>query len=284
MPNSQECAVLYSGGTDSTCAAAIAAEKYSRVHLLTFTENSTDRSPVPYANVAKLVAKYGKARVLHTLVNSEPLVRFFATDHYLSCLFRYGFFVLSNPGYSSLAWHTRTLVYCAEHGIKNVADGLTRELMQFPGHMDFFNARVKRLYAAHGINYESPVREWKTPYDWQFMDRLLIDRHGYFPFMPGREELRTTGLYLYEKGLMPHPDVKGTALDHAMQHSCYQFILFNIFAFWYCLNTRDKERYEADMAVFFEGKFRAAEELLVGYFRAKEGSVLAGLIRQEPAA
>jgi len=48
MAESREaCAVLFSGGTDSTCVAGLCAEKFSTVHLLTFHELATGHSPVP---------------------------------------------------------------------------------------------------------------------------------------------------------------------------------------------------------------------------------------------
>ena len=55
MPlSSEKCAVLFSGGTDSTCAAALCAERFGEVHLLTFNELGTSATPVPSENAARL--------------------------------------------------------------------------------------------------------------------------------------------------------------------------------------------------------------------------------------
>lgn len=161
------------------------------------------------------------------------------------------FFLLATPGFSSLCWHLKTIQYCREHGIRVVADGLTRELMHFPGHMDFFVAMMRKLYAAHGIRYVNPVREWPTPPDQQFLHRLVVDYHGFTNLTPVE---RTTGRYLHEIKIFPHPNVKGSDLDHSMQHDCYPFIVFNMFVFWIYLPFHSFEAYVERLTLLFAQK------------------------------
>ena len=273
----KELALVYSGGTDSTCVAALKAGEYERIHLLTYREYGTRGAPSPVCNVEKLRAKFGPDKFVHRLLDIDHLLREISRDRYPSYLARHGFFMLSSCGFSSLSWHTRTLIYCLEHGISTVADGLTRELPHFPGHMDAVVDAFGELYAEFGVNYVNPVRDWPAPADPRFLDRLIVDRHhelahtleGFSedPRTEGRstEVPGTTGWYLYEQGLMPHPNVKGTDMDHSMQHACYPFVLFNIFAFWYYLSWHDYGQYERRMSALFREKIADVKSWVSAY-------------------
>lgn len=296
---SGEIAVAYSGGTDSTCVAALMAERFARVHLLTFWETGTKDAPNPTRNVEALRARFGKERIAHALLSTDGLLRALSYERYLSYVARHGFFMLSNCGFSSLSWHMRTIMYCLDHGIGAAADGVTRELVHFPGHMDVVLEEIRRLYRSFGIDYSNPVRDWDVPPDQQFVDKLVVGRHldaaslidSLLPAAVrsggGREagvaELeglgRTTGRYLYERGLLPHPNVKGTDFDRSMQHDCYPFVLFNIFAFWYYLPWHDFARYEERMKRLFREKVDDAIGRLESYRKLGDKSELAALVR-----
>lgn len=270
-------AVIYSGGTDSTCAAALLAGRFSRIHLLTFVEAGTESSPIPRGNVERLREKLGAERFTHHVMRIDRLLRHFSYDRYLRNVARHGFFMLSTPGFSALSWHVRAIIYCLENGIRHAADGLTRELMHFPGHMDGVLAQFRALYGRFGIEYSNPVRDWPTPPDRQFLEHLIVDRHGFLP--PGvRERVKTTGRYLFDNGLMPHPDVKGSSADRGMQHDCYPFVVFNLFAFWLYLGFHRQEDYEVRMTGLFRDKVEDAAELIDEYRAHGAQSRLAGLL------
>ena len=272
-----ECAILYSGGTDSTCVAALLAEQYDRLHLLTFRELGTRGAPSPSQNVGKLQEKFGREKFHPHLISVDTLLRHISYDRYLWYVSRHGFFMLSTCGFSSLSWHVRTIVYCLDHGIRHAADGLTRELMHFPGHMDGVLVEIRELYGSFGIAYTNPIRNWDVPPDQRFLQRLVVDPHG---FSPASEVplSKTSGRYLYEQGLLPHPNVKGSSLDRAMQHACYPFVLFNIFAFWYYLSRHHYADYERRMVRLFQEKIRGLDPLLKEYQRAGRQSALGAWI------
>ena len=277
---SRDAVILYSGGTDSTCAAALLALNHERLHLLTFYESATKTSLSPESNIQRLRDKFGADRFIHHRMPIDPLLKHISYNRYWHYLPRYFFFMLATPGFSSLSWHTRAILYCLEHGIRKVADGLTRELTHFPGHMDSVITRVKDFYRSFEIEYTNPVRDWEVSENRQFMDQLVVDQHG-FPFTSGEEEptRRTTGRYLYEQGILPRPNVKGSALDRSMQQDCYPFVLYNIFAFWYYLPWHTYAQFEAIIVRLMNGKMMELQDDIQDFLQDPEKSRLGALIR-----
>lgn len=253
-----ECVMLFSGGTDSTCAAALCAEKYERVHLLTFTEFATKKSPIPRENTERLRKKFGNEKFVHKIIPTDRLVRKLSYNRYFRYLRNHGMFLIATPGFSSLSWHLRALIYCKTQGISAVHDGMTRELMHLPGHMSVFRKLLHELYRDYGIEFSSPVLDWEVPPSQQFVDRLIVDRHGFT--LQKSEQKRTTGEYLYELGIFPHPNVKGSLFDHYMQHDCYPFVVFNIFVFWFYFVIHSEAEYAERIQRLFSEKIRDARQ------------------------
>lgn len=273
-------AVLFSGGTDSTCTAALMAGAYRTVHLLTCSEYATRSSPFPKGNADLLRAHFSGTRFVHEAISVDPLVRYFSYERYARTLWAHGFLVLATPGFSTLSWHVRTIAYCLQHGITRVADGLTRELMHFPGHMDPVVVDMRALYASYGITYENPVRDWPTPPDQQFIDKLIVNRHG-GDFILGdarTADRKTTGKYLYDRGIFPSGNVKGSKMDFLMQHDCYPFALYNILAFWGFMSIESYPAFCARVQETMHDKLLVARTLLDEYRDAKDTSVLGKLI------
>ncbi len=266
-PEGGDCVLLYSGGTDSTCAAALMAEKFTGVHLLSFYQGKKKEVTGVGDTIRALQGRFKGVRFLHQVLPTTDLVKFISYSDYLGCLGRHGWLVLSTPGFTTLSWHVTAIAYCMKNGVHSVADGLTRELMHFPGHIDEVISVFKKLYADFGITYTNPVRDWEVPSDQQFIDRLIVDPHGYFfPSEETREKKNTTtGRYLCELGIMPHPNVKGSPMDHKMQYDCYPFVLYNIMAFWIYLNFQPYEFFCWRMRELFEEKAGQMRALLREY-------------------
>jgi hypothetical protein len=62
---------------------------------------------------------------------------------------------------------------------------------------------------------------------------------------------RTTGEWLYEQQIFPHPNVKGSLFDLRSQHDCYPFIVYNIFTFWFASLLYSWETFEVRVAQLF---------------------------------
>jgi asparagine synthetase B (glutamine-hydrolysing) len=74
----KKCAVLYSGGTDSTLAAALTCREYDHIHLVTYHRFGFFSSENPGVNALKLIEKYPDKYItfihfLHTSVTSSIL-------------------------------------------------------------------------------------------------------------------------------------------------------------------------------------------------------------------
>ena len=274
-------AVLFSGGTDSTCTAVLMAPTHTEVHLLTFHEHATRFSPEPRANVLLLQKHFPQTIFHHQMFSVDSLVRHLCYERYIRNVAKHGLLALANPGFSALSWHIRTIVYCLEHDITKVVDGLTRELMHFPGHMDAVVAEIRLLYRKFGIIYENPVREWHTPPDQQFIDKVIVNRHEDFLFgdwQHGSE--RTTGRYLFELGLFPSPNIKGSSIDFSMQHDCYPFSLYNIIAFWGYLSVEPYPLFCDRIARIMQEKIASAKQLIEEYRALGERSHMDVLIQR----
>lgn len=257
-----KCAVLFSGGTDSTCAAALCAETFDEVHLLTFYERATQDSPVPKQNVERLRAKYGAAKFVHRLVCTDTLVRRLSYEKYAANFFRHGFFLLATPGFSSLSWHLRMIQYCLDHKITHVRDGMTQELLHLPGHMPEIRELFKRLYRDFGIDFDSPVITWEVPPDQRLTDRLIVDRHGFSLSPEIQTRARTTGTWLFEHGVLPITNVKGSLFDQRMQHDCYPFVVYNILIFWLLIPLFGWDGFKRRLRALFEAKIAIAKNWL----------------------
>lgn len=235
------------------CVAALKAKEFSEVHLLTFYDRSTKDEPLPKDNADKLRQNFPDVQFRHFSINTDPLIRRISYQKYISSLLRFRLLNAATPAFSSLSWHLSTLYHCLDYKIFYVFDGMTREMIHLPGHMHEVLQVYKKTYQSFGMTYSSPVYSWEVPEDQEFIDRIVVDQHGFF-FPSEDQPHKTTGQYLYEIGLFPHPNVKGSEYDRQMQHDCYPFVLYNILFFWFLLNFSSYEKICQRMADFVRWK------------------------------
>lgn len=252
-----ETATLFSGGTDSTLTAALMAEKFDKIHLITYDRFAFSSVTNPLINVKKLQNKYGQNKFEFHVIKVEKLTRFVFYERYLSNIRKHGFFLLTICGLCKLAMHVRTAIFCLENGIPNVCDGANQGMHLFPDQMATIIKEYGDMYARFGITYSNPVFKYDGPQDLEFTDRLRLER--FFPqdnksSCSTVTQSQTTGRKLYELGLMPSENVKGTALDRKMQPRCFQFILFNIFVKWLYLADHTYDEYQQATLVFYKDK------------------------------
>jgi hypothetical protein len=179
------------------------------------------------------------------------------------------------PAFSTLSWHCRTIAYCLQHQIFNVYDGMTNEMIQLPGHMSTVIGHLQSFYKRFSITFESPVRDWSVPEDQDVLDRVIVDQHGFL--FPSEESatVKTTGEYLYQKGIFPHPNIKGSRLDRQMQHDCYPFVLYNILTYWLFLHFMNYESFSQEVGDFVSKKLERIYPLLMNAEECFKNSVFA---------
>ncbi len=244
-------AILYSGGTDSTCVAALMAESYRRIHLLTFDRSGFHQIQNTRLGAQRLIERFPEVHFEHRILKIDRIFNRLAFKAYLPRLRRFGLRMLQNCTFCALANHFRTLHYCLEHGIRVVADGATRELRFLPSHMVQPIERMRSLYAEYGIEYLTPVYDFDIPREIDFFDKLRMEKDG----QEGVEvepQQNTTGRHLHELGLLPSENIKGSALDRRLQYRCFQYVLHNMVAHVVMRGPEDYPRYEREILEVYE--------------------------------
>lgn len=279
--NKKETVVLFSGGTDSTLTAALAAHEFDRVHLITYVRFGFFSIENSRLNVGKLRNKFGHDKFTHQIIKIDKLSKFVFYERYFMNFFKHRFFLLSNCGLCKLAMHLRSILFCLDNKIGNICDGANKGMDIFPAQMRRVLEEIKKMYKDFSINYTNPVFELEEPQGLDFVEKLNLVKISpdYKNSDSDKEKDKlTAGYKLFKLGLMPLENVKGTGLDKKMQARCFQLILFNIFVRWYYMYGRSYEQYEQATLVFFKEKIIFFKRLIEEYRNNKEKSKLAQLI------
>lgn len=275
--------VLFSGGSDSLLTAALAAERFDEVYLVTYHRLGFSGTENSARGAEALANKYGAGRIHHEIIDITKLFKHVSYERYLHNLRKHKLFLLSTCGLCKLSMHIRTLIYCEDRGIQHVCDGANKGMSLFPAQMVGVLEIMKDLYADFGISYTNPVYDYEPP-----ADKSLVDRAGVgvlktslapVPELDPEGRTKTTGYALMEKGLAPNENVKGSKYDRERQPRCFQFTLFNIFAVKHYLGTDTEEGYRAKTAEFMDSKVEGMRGLLEGYRESGQQSKLGKLVK-----
>jgi hypothetical protein len=276
----RQVAVLYSGGTDSTLVACQAAEAFGTVHLLTYQRLGMFALEHSERNVAALKERYGTDRIVRPpRYTVDKLFRHVSYEHFLPDLLRFRGQLLTTCGLCKLAMHLRTLAYCVENDVGTVWDGANKHMTIFPMQMAPVLDRLRQLYASAGIRYENPVFDYDDDQGIDFGSFLwgLSPERGQ---VTEGSQARTTGRELYERGLLPQPDVKGTAYDKTIQGRCYQFALFNLWARWYALERYDMDEYRRRSERYYGVKLDRCQAMVDEFLANPSRSCLGRLVER----
>jgi len=260
-PDAKTVAVLYSGGTDSTASAALLAESFTRVDLLTYDRHGFHGAGNSARNFQRLARRFPDTEFRHQILETTPLARHITDHRRWRYALRYGFFTLQACGFCALVNHVATIAYCLKHGVTDAADGITYDWPFFPGHMDKVIGLFRGLHRHFGITYHTPVIGYDVDRPMRYIDKLSqfgSDR------MPGEEE-NTTGKLLRSLGLSDTDNYKGTDLDRRSQARCYQFALPNLFIYWVYRGQERWEAYEATVVEYFGHLMDDSRALLEAY-------------------
>lgn len=151
----REISLMFSGGVDSTTAAMMLAERYDRVHLLTWGNGyghyRLDRTK---KRAAELRRHHGD-RFVHTLESIQPLFEELMAD-------LVGDFERYRSGFvwclgCKIAMHTRSVMYNLEHGVTEMADGSSQSTGEMVEQMLLSVYMIREFYERYGMTYRTPV-------------------------------------------------------------------------------------------------------------------------------
>jgi len=170
-PHKRHAAVLFSGGTDSTLAAAQMLDEFERVTLLTFDPGYLyflDRTKV---HARKLQDRFGDNRVEHQIIDIRPFVAEILGIDVGADLKEYGFNMASLVCLGCrLSMHAFAITWCLENEVPYLADGSIRAQSTIPEQMESVIRRNRRFYSEqYGIRHFSPI------YEEDESDRRLVE-------------------------------------------------------------------------------------------------------------
>jgi hypothetical protein len=154
-------AVLFSGGTDSTLAAAQMLEEFDRVTLLTFDPGYLLFLNNTKVHAEKLQQHFGADRVTHLILDIRHYIRDILGVDPVQDIKEYGFNLSSLVCLGCrLSMHAYAITWCLENKVPYLADGSIRAQSTIPEQMETVIRRNRRFYSqVYGIHHFSPIYE-----------------------------------------------------------------------------------------------------------------------------
>jgi len=182
--NKDDVSILFSGGSDSTLAAALMCKQFQKVHLLTLVHSGILRTKKSQINANRLKEVFGKDKVVHKFINIEEIFKTLYYGTYMRDLVQYGLYLAAGLCHTcQVAMHTATIKYNLENDIGFACDGYKRE----KSHIFVFMAKkgikqTRDFYREFNIEYDNPVYDVLRT-DWELFDMgIASQRNVKFPF------------------------------------------------------------------------------------------------------
>jgi PP-loop superfamily ATP-utilizing enzyme len=264
--------VLFSGGSDSMLTASIMAKDFSQIDLITFDRYGIFQVENSRKNVEILVDKFGSEKFTHHIINFNKVFKKISYQNYMKNIMQFGFMNLGTCGLCKLSMHVMTAAYCMQNNITDVADGANKGMEIFPAQMEAVIESIREMYREFGISYTNPVFEYAPPED----KNLVKDDRISTLFSSTQESknnlgesTNTTGKKLFEEGLAPSSNVKGSDYDRKRQPRCFQFVLLSTYVNKWYLPKYSKDQYIKETEGFYSHKVKEATALLSEFKKGK---------------
>ena len=246
--------IMFSGGSDSTLAAAKMLDFCERVTLFTcdpgfvlFLENSK-------VNAQVLMDRYGPERVTHRIVRIREAISKILFREFRRDLCQYGLNLTSLICLGCrLAMHAEAIVYNLEHSFPLIADGSIRQQATSPEQLMSVLERNREFYRSeYGIQHASPI------YDEDESDRIA-----------------------YELGITRVKGLKKQFILFDTQATCTLGVPADVYGrvFYGCLMGDQRER---DSGAYLAAKHDFMREFIADYFR-EAGQDLVALVARNKA-
>jgi len=273
-------AVLYSGGTDSTASAALLAERFAGLDLLTYSRVGFHEARNARVNATRLARRFPEREVRHAVYESTALARHLTMTRRWRHVTRYGFFTLQQCGFCALANQVGTIAHCLRHGLTDYADGITHDWPFFPGHMDRVIDRFRTFAEGYGLTYHTPVLHYDVDAPVPYVSKAVRPGQAQAP----AADANTTGRLLQRLGLSDTENYKGTEQDRRSQARCYQFVLPNLFIYWVYGGPERWADYERTVLAYFDELLGTARTLLDAFAEGSDPRRLFAFLDTPPAA
>jgi hypothetical protein len=247
--NKEEVSLLFSGGWDSTLAAYKLCETFSKVHLLTCYHSKSDFTERSKVNVNKLRNKLGSDKIIHKIIDIDPLKEKLYHGTWRQDIKDYGLFLIDcECSACRIAMFTMAVAYNIENNIAYLASGETETapFQLIPGISDKLDELKKNFCDDLGIAYLRPVYHENNPH-MRLFELGLIDKevkHIKYPYE-----------YLF----------------HGTQPTCYIGPFSDIFNKFYYLPYHGKMAYEENKVKYFIEKMEVAKEWINDNIEKKRG-------------
>ncbi|MDD5555729.1 MAG: 7-cyano-7-deazaguanine synthase [bacterium] len=153
---SDEVAILFSGGVDSTAAAVYFLKRGCRAHLLTF-DNGAEKWLELSEYKAGWIARQFPGRCTWRLLDSTHLFHELAIKGLEEDVRRYGNLVCCG---CKLAMLTEAMLHCRRNGIGRIADGFKREQDFYPEQTPDYMVPADAFARRFGFSCEHPFYEF----------------------------------------------------------------------------------------------------------------------------
>jgi len=227
---------MYSGGLDSTATAILLAEKFDRIHLVTYKNGYGHYNHRRTARrVRELNRKLGD-RFVYTLMGTktyfdEVLVKNVVNDFKE---YKSGFIWCMG---CKMAMHMRSALCCLEHGLVRMTDGSNADTDEMVEQMLISLTLIRGFYKGFGVEFGTPVYEASRD-----DSRTLIGKHD---------------LKMGTKILDRHLNVQPSCVAGELYYVPY--VLFN----------KKVKHDESTVARFITAKREIAKQLMHTYFEER---------------
>ncbi|MBI5416579.1 hypothetical protein HZA55_01300 [Candidatus Poribacteria bacterium] len=194
------CTVLFSGGSDSTLCAALMAEKFKKIKLLTYTRaplTGLTRVEKSQFYIPALKKVFGNENIIQETIDYQKLFSKIFFDNFEKDSKKYGMHLSIFVCMAcKLAMHSLTIIYNLKHNIKNTADGSFHGQDHSPEQMSDILMQLKKLYADYGIDFSYPVYFYQNKNDIQkeLYKRGIAETDSFV-----QKKMSTSDSYLYHK-------------------------------------------------------------------------------------
>jgi predicted subunit of tRNA(5-methylaminomethyl-2-thiouridylate) methyltransferase len=178
-----EIALMFSGGVDSTATAIMLAEKYDKVHLITYKNGY---GHYYHHRTKKRVDELNKAlgdRFIYSLISTKDYFDEIVVNSVLKDFKKYKSGFIWFMG-CKMAMHMRSAIYCMENGLRLMSDGSNEDTNEMVEQMLVSLTLIRFFYEHYGIEFGTPVYEISREESRQLIKKLklnmgvqVMDRH-----------------------------------------------------------------------------------------------------------